>query len=180
MHWGGSTRRRVQVCAIAAGVAAIYVAMGLMLIQTVETRGLQFFVAVNGSATGTGAIDRPWDLRTALNHPAVVTPGSTIWIRGGTYTGHFVSRLNGTSSAPIIVRNYQGERVTLDNASDCDTLNAVSSYTWYWGLELTSSGTKRRTPYFESYCGNTFSVHLDRGIGFRNSGSFNKLINSVN
>jgi hypothetical protein len=179
MHWNGSTRRRVHVCAFAAGVAAIHVAMGLMLIQPVETQGLQFFVAVNGSAAGTGTIDKPWDLQTALNHPPIVAPGSTISIRGGTYKGHFVSRLNGTSSAPIIVRNHAGERVTIDNPSDCDTINMISSYTWYWGLELASSGVKRKTPYSGSYCGQQLDVRLDRGIAFRNNGSFNKIINCV-
>ncbi len=68
----------------------------------------------NGSPSGNGSINSPWDLQTALNQPSTVHPGDTIWLRGGTYVGHFTSNLNGTSSSPIIVRQYAGERATID------------------------------------------------------------------
>src|SRR5687768_1505628 len=107
--------------------------VGVALVCTVfqppaRTAGGEFFVASNGAPWGTGTMANPWDLQTALNHPPAVQAGATIWLRGGVYYGSFTSRLRGSSGAPIVVRNYQGERVTLDNASDCDTLNAVSSY----------------------------------------------------
>ena len=81
----------------------------------------------------------PWDLQTALNHPAAVHPGDTIWVRGGTYSGQFTSRLNGTAAAPIIVRQYPGERATLDGGTGGPTLTTGGSYAWFWGLEVTSS-----------------------------------------
>src|SRR6185295_4046668 len=43
-----------------------------------------FYVASNGSSSGSGSMTAPWDLQTALNHPAAVHPGDTIWVRGGT------------------------------------------------------------------------------------------------
>jgi hypothetical protein len=136
-------------------------------------------VAANGTPRGDGSFERPWNLQTALAHPPSVTPGSTIWVRGGTHRGAFTSRLTGSASAPVIVRNYQGERVTIDNPTDCDGITLNGSYTWYWGLEIMSSGTKRATPYAGSHCAEPSDVHLDRGIGVRNNGSFNKIINCV-
>ena len=58
--------------------------------------------------TGRAAFGNPWRLQTALDQPASVHPGDTIWLRGGTYTGTYASTLNGTSSQPIIVRQYAG------------------------------------------------------------------------
>ncbi|MEK7061424.1 MAG: hypothetical protein AAB954_02070, partial [Patescibacteria group bacterium] len=51
-----------------------------------DTISAQYYVSPTGSASGNGSLENPWDLQTALNHPAVVHPGDTIWLRGGTYT----------------------------------------------------------------------------------------------
>src|SRR5205807_2442652 len=75
-----------------------------------------YYVSPSGSPSGDGSAARPWDLRTALAQPAVVHPGDTIWLRGGTYSGGaagFTSNLLGTPSTPIVVRQYPGERATL-------------------------------------------------------------------
>ena len=72
--------------------------------------GADFYVAPNASANGTGSFSSPWQLQTALNQPSSVHPGDTIWLRGGTYSGTFVSYLNGTSANAIVVRQYAGER----------------------------------------------------------------------
>ena len=79
-----------------------------------------YFAATNGSGAGDGSFGNPWDLRTALAHPPSVQPGDTIWIRGGRYSGPFTSRLQGTPAAPIVVRNYDQERVILEaSVWDC-------------------------------------------------------------
>jgi hypothetical protein len=96
----------------------------------------RFFVTPAGSATGDGSASRPWDLRTALAHPAAVQPGDTIWLRAGTYTGAFTSSLRGTASAPIVVRRYPGERATIRG-----TLAVGGAYTWYWGFEVANTNT---------------------------------------
>ena len=102
-------------------------------------------MAPNASASGTGSFANPWKLQTALNHPAAVNPGDTIWLRGGTYVGHFTSDLAGTSANPIIVRQYPGERATLDgnDASSEVTLIINGSYTWFWGFEIFNSNPTR-------------------------------------
>ncbi len=95
----------------------------------------------------------PWALQTALAQPAAVHPGDTIWLRGGTYTGMFTSHLTGTSSQPIVVRQYPGERATLDGnvnplvlGTDQYVLGVDGAYTWYWGFEVMNSNPNRYNP----------------------------------
>lgn len=106
------------------------------------------YVSPDGLATNDGSSARPLDLATALSSSSPVQPGSTIWVRGGTYRGAFVSSLNGTSTAPIVVRAVAGERPILDgNHPDATShgivLQALGSYTWFWGLEVTDSSPTR-------------------------------------
>ncbi len=99
------------------------------------------------SPTGAGTactIDVPCPLAFAIGATSPALPGDTVWLRGGTYNGIFESRLVGTPTAPIIVRNYSGERATLDGGTNTSILLMVSgSYTWFWGFEITSSSTDR-------------------------------------
>ncbi|MFN3324128.1 MAG: malectin domain-containing carbohydrate-binding protein [Bryobacteraceae bacterium] len=95
----------------------------------------QFFVSPTGKPSGNGSISNPWDLATALNHPSAVKPGATIWMRGGTYGsgGPVTSRLTGTASNPIVLRQYPGERATLNGS-----LVIRAPHTWFWGFEVTA------------------------------------------
>lgn len=98
-----------------------------------------FFASPTGSPSGDGSFTHPWDLATALGAPAAVTPGSTIWLRGGTYgdgptAGGYVSDLTGTLAAPIMVRQYPGERATVTKF-----LAVRGAYTWYWGFEVVNT-----------------------------------------
>ncbi len=108
------------------------------------------YVAPNGTSAGSGTIASPWDLQTALNQPVSVQPGDTIWLLGGTYdaptSGGFGSNLNGTAASPIIVRNYSGQRATIDGHGTEFALAVYGSYTWFWGLELMDSTTQRYAP----------------------------------
>lgn len=97
-----------------------------------------YYVAPNGSPQGDGSANAPWDLATALNQPAALQPGDTIWVRGGTYTGHFVSRLTGVADEPIVVRAAPGEPVVIDG-----NLNVGGEAAAYWGLEVMRSGGER-------------------------------------
>jgi hypothetical protein len=74
-----------------------------------------------------------------------VNPGDTIWLRGGTYAGIYTGRLVGTSSSPIVVRQYAGERAIIDggNSNGAAIFVIQGSYTWYWGFEVMSSNTDR-------------------------------------
>jgi hypothetical protein len=95
-----------------------------------------YYVAPTGSPTGDGSVTRPWNLATALAHPAAVQPGDTIWLRGGVYkTGALTTRLTGTPVAPIIVRQYPGERATIDGYFTYYS----GGYAWFWGFEITNT-----------------------------------------
>jgi hypothetical protein len=106
----------------------------------------EFYVSPSGTPGGDGSKARPWNLATALAHPAAVKPGDTIWLLGGTYVGAFDSRLKGTAAAPITVRQAPGERATIDGGSGKSTLFSVGGeWTRYWGFEVTCSNPQRET-----------------------------------
>jgi S-layer homology domain len=151
------------------GLAALLLALVGALYAT------DFYVAPNGSSSGNGSIGSPWDLQTALNQPSSVHPGDTIWLRGGTYSGvgHYVGNLNGTAANPIIVRQYAGERATIDGnyAGNLDTLEIHGSYTWYWGFEIFNSDPTRYT--------SDGNDPPRRGEGVEMLGLDNKMINMI-
>jgi len=96
-----------------------------------------YYVAPTGSASGSGSASQPWDLATALNQPAAVQPGDTIWLRGGTYSGNFQSYLTGIAAAPIVLRQYPGEHATIAGTLAVGAAGTTrGSYSWYWGFEI--------------------------------------------
>jgi Big-like domain-containing protein len=103
-----------------------------------------WFASPTGSSSGDGS-RRPWDLQTALNGGnGAVRPGDTIWVRGGTYAGTYSTALAGTSTAPIVVRQYRGERATIDGGtSSVETFAVDGQWAIYWGFEVMQSGTQR-------------------------------------
>jgi hypothetical protein len=108
-------------------------------------KGNEFYVSPAGRPNARGTIDDPWDLKTALSQPKIVTPGDTIWLRQGLYTGVFESNLSGEPDRPIIVRAKPGERVTIDtgNANSGAGLLVRGADCWYWGIEVMSSAPNR-------------------------------------
>ncbi len=118
---------------------------GVVTRLNAETESASYYVSPSGRPTGDGSLGNPWDLQTALNQPSSLRPGDTIWLRGGTYRGTFISRLTGSGSAPIILRQYPGERATLDggNSSGDGILTIYGAYAWYWGFEIMSSDSVR-------------------------------------
>ena len=117
----------------------------LMILTSATARAAEFYVATNGSPSGTGTIGNPWTLQTALDQPGALNPGDTVWLRGGTYTGHFVSSIVATSSSPIKIRAYPGERPKINGnyGGNLPTLEIHGSYTWYWGFEIYNSDPAR-------------------------------------
>ncbi len=123
-----------------------------------------FYVSQNAGTSGTGSFSNPWTLQNALDHPSALKPGDTVWLRGGTYSAthlidaslgriSFLCKTNGTAGKPIIFRNYQNERVTLDGEKNQIILFVQScSHTWFWGLEVMSSDTIRTPNRAYIYC----------------------------
>jgi hypothetical protein len=137
--------------------------------------GREYHVAPAGRPENDGTVTRPLDLATALSRNSPARPGDVIWLHGGTYHGSFVSVLSGTRDAPIVVRQFPGERATIDSApSKRDALLALGRSTWYWGFEITSSHGQRASretgPWPED---------LQRGPGITARGPNLKFINLV-
>lgn len=113
------------------------------------------FVSAEAAAGGNGSFERPWTLQAALDQPAGLEPGETVWLRRGTYTGthlvdaslgriSFLCRTSGQPGAPIVFRNFPGERAVIDGEQDNVALFVQScSHTWFWGLEVMSSSPLR-------------------------------------
>ncbi|MEZ5428757.1 MAG: hypothetical protein R2747_21110 [Pyrinomonadaceae bacterium] len=114
-----------------------------------------FYVAPNGSPTGNGSINSPWDLKTAFNHPAAVQPGDVIYLRGGTYNVPsvelgFKSVLTGTANNPIKVMSHPGEWAVIDGNLSGSTfknktmISVYGAHTWYMNFEITNTETSNR------------------------------------
>jgi hypothetical protein len=117
----------------------------LAILPALPASAAEFYAAPGAGSNGDGSIGNPWTLTTALGQPSAVHAGDTIWLRGGTYSGTYHSTLTGTASAPIIVRQYAGERATIDggNSGGMPILVVGGAYTWYWGFEVMSSDPNR-------------------------------------
>jgi hypothetical protein len=114
----------------------------------------EYFVSPNGGAQGDGSQSNPWDLATALKPASAIQPGSTVWLRGGTYgngTTIFESRLAGTADKPIKVRQYAGERATINGG-----LAIYGPNTWYWGFEVTNNNPDRSAARGAPECVDTY------------------------
>ncbi|MGH7603731.1 MAG: hypothetical protein ACRENK_07020 [Gemmatimonadaceae bacterium] len=156
-------------------VAAIAVLVGCSSDTTApppidNTPHVGYFVTVNGSQTGDGSAANPWNLATALAQPGIVQPGDTIWMHGGTYKGNFVSTLTGSANAPVILRQFPGERATVDGRFDIN-----GQYAYYWGFEVTDSDPQR-----VAVDSGSRPADLPRNmVTVYVSGPFNKIINLV-
>ena len=172
----GSSPPRYGLVA-SAGLFAVLVAVVLASTAAVPNAASTYYAAPDGLASNDGTLGRPLDLVTALSSQGPVRPGDTVWLRGGVYRrsaspdSHgdlftFVSTLTGTADAPITVRQFPGERATLDGnlSPSAPVLGIFGSYTNYWGFEVTNSNTNRS---------------VSRGDGIDTYGHHNKLINLV-
>jgi hypothetical protein len=108
--------------------------------------GRSYYAAADGSASGDGSLENPWDLESALaGANGVIRGGDTIWLRGGTYRGSFEATVGGTQDAPVVFRQYPGERAIIDGATGGDpTLAASRPWVTFWGFEVTNSDPDRQ------------------------------------
>jgi hypothetical protein len=138
--------------------------------------GDSVFAAPSGQPDGDGSRERPLDLATALSGTGPVRPGTTLWLRGGTYGGVFRSDLAGTAAAPIVVRPYPGELVVIDSAPFSEAaLTVWGTWTTYRDFEIVSSSPRRDSVQSDS----TQPSDLLRGPGAVVHGPYTKLVNLV-
>ena len=106
---------------------------------------MDFYVSPTGSAANPGTIESPRDLASAIAAATTpASPGDTIWLRGGTYSGLFTSTLAGTAANPIKVRQYQSERAILQGTAASNyVLHIGGQYTWFYEFEVRDISTLR-------------------------------------
>jgi uncharacterized protein YjdB len=130
-----------------------------------------YYVSPGGS--GNGSQSSPMSISTLCGTSSPVHPGDTAWLRAGTYGSGGSSTINcqlqGTSSAPIKVRAYPGERATILGG-----LGVYSNYVWYWGIEISNNWTRST-----SECGSFPSIKAPDGVYFSQGATGNKFINMV-
>ena len=105
----GSWRRPSSAFAILGGVTVWALAT-----RTVrpESAGPAYYVALDGDDANDGTEASPWTLQAVADR---AVPGSTVFVRAGTYHERVDVRVSGSAEeGPIVFRNYPGERPTLD------------------------------------------------------------------
>jgi hypothetical protein len=107
-------------------------------------------VATNGSPGGLGTQAAPWDIGSALDGSQKILPNDTLWIHQGHYkfapkvgSMGYVVRLVGRDGAPVQVRAWQGQRVTIDGGLN---VQPPSTDLWIWDLELVVSEPRPSSP----------------------------------
>lgn len=95
------------------------------------TADKDIYVAVNGNDANNGALNAP--VNTIQKGLELVTPGSTVFVRGGTYKEKIVFPKSGRKDKVITLKPYQGERVivsgeglSVSGSEALITVNAVS------------------------------------------------------
>lgn len=100
------------------------------------------YVATTGNDANAGTFAAPFLTIAGALGSASCVPGTTVFVRGGTYAGILTINKSGTSSLPIIVRNYFGEAPILNGASgaaDSDVVTIFGSYLQFSGFEVVNA-----------------------------------------
>ena len=96
-----------------------------------------------GLPNGSGSMDRPWDLQTALNKTDVLKAGDTLWLHKGIYDGRFESTIAGKANKPIVVLPYKNAKVILNGnvgGKKKAVLRVKGGYVEFHDLEITFKG----------------------------------------
>ncbi len=81
----------------------------------VVAAGPAYYVSPSGSDNNPGSMDKPWKrLSYAVTQ---LHAGDTLYMRAGTYGGHFYIENSGTQASPIVITNYNGEEVVVDGVN---------------------------------------------------------------
>jgi len=124
--------------------------MAAVVFFTVTTcHAANFHVAPAGHSFGSGSVDQPYDLVTALSG-SVGKPGDTFWLHDGVYPiGNLETKIHGAPNQPITFRQMSGER-----AQVVGSLNLWDSIGYVIFRE------------FEFYSGQLGRVSTQTGVGF--------------
>jgi hypothetical protein len=142
---------------------------------TLHAAPRNLYVAPDGRKGADGSLAHPLRLAEALSAKSPARPGDTLWLRGGTYRGTFISVVSGQSWGLITIRPYRDERAIIDSApANQAALTVLGSWTEFWGLEVTNSDPLRRVTEPGSW-----PTELRRSGGVDAHGPHNKFVNLV-
>jgi Right handed beta helix region len=100
-----------------------------------------YYVAPDGNDANPGTWAKPW--KTVQYAVDNVQPGSTIFLRAGTFAESVATHRSGQAVLPIRLSNYPGESATIDGGMNPAITDR--SGTQYWtisGLTLTSAASR--------------------------------------
>lgn len=110
----------------------------------------RYFVAINGTATGSGNSGEPWSLAYALSGAGgTIAAGDSIFLKAGIYKGNFTAlNITGTENRPVVFKNYNNEPAVIDgyvanNELPALTITASCARVYFMGLEVKSSSPSR-------------------------------------
>lgn len=163
--------------AVGAGPSASRAAPTARAVAGLGVSRADIYVAPNGSDDGDGSLRRPY--ATVAKAVAVVKPGQTIALRGGTYrpTSPITITTNGTTSQRVVLSGYRGERAVIDASGIPADEWAITQESSYWTVrDLTVAGARNAAYTCLACTNNTFqriSVHGANGSGLmlRNAGT---------
>src|SRR5437868_6278115 len=97
----------------------------------------EYHVSPTGTSRASGTQAHPLSFSHALSSRSPAKPADTIWVHAGIYDGPLISELTGQPGKPLIIRQYPGERATINStAPNKPALTINGSWIWYWGLEI--------------------------------------------
>nr|WP_253298438.1 choice-of-anchor Q domain-containing protein [Paenibacillus sp. MSJ-34] len=98
---------------IALGVATLGLALGNAAPSDASTSGAEYYVSPNGNDSNAGTLESPW--KTMQHAADVAMPGSTVYVRGGTYNKKLsITRSGSAAAGPITFTNYASELPVID------------------------------------------------------------------
>lgn len=108
-----------------------------------------------GSNGNDGSIGSPWQtLNYALGNTSPITPGDTLYLRGGNYNERWTPKLSGDVGQPITVLAYEDETPNLRGASGQENILVLSGVSYltfgaglYFSYAHSAPGGNRRFPW---------------------------------
>lgn len=124
-----------------------------------------YYVSPNGNNSNTGSINNPW--KTINYGQGQLSPGDTLYARGGTYVESVYILNSGTVDKPIVISAFPGEYPIIDGQNSLPNED--------WGALLTLMGNYIHATGFEVKNSNiTGKVRGGEGVRLR-KGIHNKI-----
>ena len=130
------------------------------------------------AGSSTVSVSTAAQLKAAL---AAATPGETISLAGGTYTGGFTAAADGTAQAPITLMGSRSAILTTDSLTSGYGLHVTGDYWVISGIAVTDSGKGIVLDHSQHTVISDVSVSSigDEGVHFRDDSSYSSIVGST-